>query len=235
MSGLSSKTITLKQLAKTIDHSLLSPELTEMDVKAGCELADRYHVASVCVKPCDVKLTARILKNSDVKVGTVVGFPHGSSTTDTKIFEAQQALVDGAVELDMVINIGALRSGQYDFVREEINKIVAVSKGKAIVKVILENAYLTTEETEKASRLVEEAGAAFVKTSTGFAPSGSTLEDLRLMRAAVSEKVEVKAAHGIRTLDSILEVIDVGVTRVGARATAAILDDFAKKYPERLG
>lgn len=235
MTGLNSKTINLRQLAKTIDHSLLAPELTEMDVKTGCELADKYHVASVCVKPCDVKLASRILKNSDVKVGTVIGFPHGSSTTETKVFEAKNALKEGAVELDMVINIGAMRSGQYDFVRDEIKMIVDVAKGKAIVKVILENAYLTREETEKGSRLVEEAGAAFVKTSTGFAPSGSTMEDLRLMRATVSEKVEVKAAHGIRTLDSLLEVIDIGVTRVGARATATILDDFANRYPDRSG
>ena len=235
MNKLSSETITLKQLAKTIDHSLLAPELTEVDVIAGCELADKYHVASVCVKPCDVKLAARVLKNSDVKVGTVVGFPHGNSTTETKVFEAKQALQDGAVELDMVINIGAMRNGQYDFVREEIKKIVDAAKGRAIVKVILENAFLTKEETERGSRLVEQAGAAFVKTSTGFAPSGATLEDLRLMRTAVSEKVEVKAAHGIRTLDSLLEVIDIGVTRVGARATATILDDFASKYPDRRG
>jgi deoxyribose-phosphate aldolase len=235
MSGLNSKTITLKQLAKTIDHSLLAPELTELEVKSGCELADRYHVASVCVKPCDVILAARVLKNSDVKVGTVVGFPHGSSTTQTKVFEAQKALEDGAVELDMVINIGAMRSGKYDFVRDEIKKVVESAKGKAIVKVILENAFLSPDETSKASRLVEEGGAAFVKTSTGFAPSGSTLEDLKLMRAAVSEKVEIKAAHGIRTLESLLEVIDVGVTRVGARATATILDDFASKYPDRTG
>jgi deoxyribose-phosphate aldolase len=235
MTRLNSKTITLKQLAKTIDHSLLAPELTEVDVKVGCELADKYHVASVCVKPCDVKLASRILKNSDVKVGTVVGFPHGSSTTETKVFEAKKALEDGAVELDMVINIGVMRSGQYDYVREEIKKIVEVSKRNAIVKVILENAYLTSEQTEKGSRLVEEAGAAFVKTSTGFAPSGSTVEDLRLMRATVSQKVEVKAAHGIRTLDSLLEVIDIGVTRVGARTTATILDDFANRYPDRLG
>jgi deoxyribose-phosphate aldolase len=180
-------------------------------------------------------LAARILKNSDVKVGTVIGFPHGSSTTDTKVFEARKALEDGAVELDMVINIGAMRSGRYDFVREEIKKIVEVSKGTAIVKVILENAFLTREETEKGSRLVEEAGAAFVKTSTGFAPSGCTMEDLKLMRATVSEKVQVKAAHGIRTLESLLEVIDIGVTRVGARATASILDEFAAMYPDRKG
>ncbi len=232
---LNSRTITLKQLAKTIDHSLLTPDLKETEVTAGCELADHYHVASVCVKPCDVKLAARILKNSDVKVGTVIGFPHGSSTTETKVFEARKAVEDGAVELDMVINIGAMRSEMYDYVRNEIHEVVEASKGKAIVKVILENAFLTKEEIVKASQFVEQAGAAFVKTSTGFAPSGATIEDLKLMRKSVSEKVQIKAAHGIRTLDSLLDVIDAGVTRVGARSTAVMLDDFVARYPERLG
>lgn len=235
MTRLNSKTITLKELAKTIDHSLLSPDLTIKEVMDGCELADRYHVASVCVKPCDVKLAARVLKNSDVKVGTVIGFPHGNSTTEVKVFEAKKAIEDGAVELDMVINIGALRSGQFDLVREEIHSVVKEAHGKAIVKVILENAYLTKDEVVKGSQLVEQAGADYVKTSTGFAPSGATLEDLKLMRSSVSERVQVKAAHGIRTLDALLEVIDIGVTRVGARSTAAMLDEFAAKYPDRLG
>lgn len=235
MTRLNSKTITLKELAKTIDHSLLSPDLTIKEVMDGCELADRYHVASVCVKPCDVKLAARVLKNSDVKVGTVIGFPHGNSTTEVKVFEAKKAIEDGAVELDMVINIGALRSGQFDLVREEIQSVVKEAHGKAIVKVILENAYLTKDEVAKGSQLVEQAGADYVKTSTGFAPSGATLEDLKLMRSSVSERVQVKAAHGIRTLDALLEVIDIGVTRVGARSTAAMLDEFAAKYPDRLG
>lgn len=235
MIRLNSKTITLKELAKTIDHSLLSPDLTIKEVMDGCELADRYHVASVCVKPCDVKLAARVLKNSDVKVGTVIGFPHGNSTTVVKVFEAKKAIEDGAVELDMVINIGALRSGQFDLVREEIQSVVKEAHGKAIVKVILENAYLTKDEVVKGSQLVEQAGADYVKTSTGFAPSGATLEDLKLMRSSVSERVQVKAAHGIRTLDALLEVIDIGVTRVGARSTAAMLDEFAEKFPDRLG
>lgn len=235
MTRLNSKTITLKELAKTIDHSLLSPDLTIKEVMDGCELADRYHVASVCVKPCDVKLAARVLKNSDVKVGTVIGFPHGNSTTEVKVFEAKKAIEDGAVELDMVINIGALRSGQFDLVREEIQSVVKEAHGKAIVKVILENAYLTKDEVVKGSQLVEQAGADYVKTSTGFAPSGATLEDLKLMRSSVSERVQVKAAHGIRTLDALLEVIGIGVTRVGARSTAAMLDEFAAKYPDRLG
>ena len=226
--NLNSKTITYEQLAKTIDHSLLKPELTETDVIAGCELAKKYHVASVCVKPCDVKLAAKNLADSDVAIGTVIGFPHGSSTTAVKTAEAIQAIADGSVELDMVINIGAMRSGKYDYVRDDIKAVVEAAKGKAIVKVILENAYLTEPEKIKGCKLVEEAGADFVKTSTGYAPSGATLEDLRLMRANVSPKVQVKAAHGVRTLQALLDVIDTGATRCGATATATMLDDFTK-------
>ena len=226
MTTLNSKTITLEQLAKVIDHSLLKPEMTRDEVTAGCELAKKYHAASVCVKPCDVKLAADLLKGSDVLVGTVVGFPHGSSLTATKVFEAKQAMVDGAVELDMVINIGALRSGDYDLVREDIRAIVAVAGDQAIVKVILENAYLTDEQKVKACQLSEEAGAHFVKTSTGYAPSGATIEDVKLMRATVSDKVQVKCAGGVRTLDALLAMIDAGVTRSGATTTAIMLDEF---------
>jgi deoxyribose-phosphate aldolase len=229
MTELNSKTITYEQLAKTIDHSLLRPELTDQDIIEGCELAARYHVASVCVKPYHVSLAVEKLKGSDVAVGTVVGFPHGAHTTQTKVFEAQKALKDGAVELDMVINIGALRSGQTDYVREDIRAVVEAAKGRALVKVILENAYLTDEQKVQGCKLVEEAGADFVKTSTGFAPSGATIEDLKLMRASVGPKVRVKAAGGVRSLDAILAVIDVGVTRVGATATAAILDEFRNR------
>ena len=232
---LSSKTITYAQLARVIDHSLLKPELTEAEVIAGCELAKRYHVASVCVKPADVRLAAGLLKGSDVAVGTVVSFPHGNSTTAVKVAEARQALEDGATELDMVINIGALRSGKTDYVRDEIAAIVETARGKALVKVIFENAYLTGEQKVTACHLTEEAGADFVKTSTGFAPTGATLEDVRLMRASVSPKVQVKCAHGVRTLQALLDMIDAGVTRSGATATAAILDDFEKQYPERSG
>jgi deoxyribose-phosphate aldolase len=222
-------TITPEQLAKTIDHSLLRPELTAEDVQAGCELAHRYHVASVCVKPCHVALAAQLLRGSDVAVGTVIGFPHGAHTTATKVFEAQDALANGAVELDMVINIGELRSGHTDYVLQDIRAVVEAARGKAIVKVILENAYLTDEQKVLACKLVEQAGADFVKTSTGFAPSGATLADLKLMRANVSPQVQVKAAGGVRTLDAALDVIEVGVTRMGATATAAILDEFAKR------
>jgi deoxyribose-phosphate aldolase len=227
---LNSRTITYEQLAKTIDHSLLRPELTEADVSAGCALAAQYHVASVCVKPCHVKLAKKLLADSDVAVGTVVGFPHGNSTMATKVFETQEAVAAGAAEIDMVINIGALRSGQADYVRNEIRAVVNAAHPQAIVKVILENAYLTHAEKVLGCQLVEEAGADFVKTSTGFAPTGATVEDITLMRASVGPQVQVKAAHGVRTLDQLLAMIDAGATRSGATATAAILDEFKQRH-----
>jgi deoxyribose-phosphate aldolase len=229
ISALNSQTITYEQLAKTIDHSLLRPELTEADVIAGCELAKQYHVASVCVKPCHVKLAAQLLAGSDVEVGTVVGFPHGNSKTATKVFETREALADGANEIDMVLNIGELRSGHVDYVRDEVRAVVQASHPRAIVKVIFENAYLTDEEKLQACKLCEEAGADFVKTSTGFAATGATVEDIRLMRATVGPHIQVKAAHGVRTLDQLLAVIDAGATRSGATATAAILDEFKQR------
>ncbi|MCI0524087.1 MAG: deoxyribose-phosphate aldolase [Acidobacteria bacterium] len=226
---LNSQTITLGQFAKTIDHSLLQPQLTEEDVIAGCELAVRYHTASVCVKPYHVKLAKRLLAESDVLVSTVVGFPHGSSTTETKIAEARQALEEGAVELDMVINYGELRSGHLDYVRDEVKAICDLAHShNAKVKVIFENAYLTEEQKIAACKLCDEAGADWVKTSTGFAPTGATIADIKLMRANVSSRVQVKAAHGVRTLAAALEMIDVGVTRIGATATAAMCEDFRK-------
>jgi deoxyribose-phosphate aldolase len=229
-STLSSQTITYAQLAKTIDHSLLRPELTQADVIAGCKLAHQYHVASVCVKPCHVRLAVEQLSGSDVNVGTVIGFPHGSNLTPVKVAEAQQAMADGAVELDMVLNIGELRSGNSDLVRADIQAICAAAHSRgARVKVIFENAYLTDAEKILACHLCEEAGADWVKTSTGFAPTGATLDDLRLMRANVAPQIQVKAAGGVRTLDAILAVIDAGCTRVGATATAAILDEFARR------
>jgi len=229
-SPLNSKTITYEQLAKVIDHSLLRPELTEADVIAGCELAHRYHVATVCVKPYHVKLAVEMLAESDVIVSTVVGFPHGGSLTAVKVTEADLAIEDGALELDMVLNIGQLRSGKYDYVGADIKAVCDTAHARgAKVKVIFENAYLTDEEKVIACKLSEDAGADWVKTSTGFAPSGATLADLRLMRETVSQKVQVKAASGVRSLDTILPVIDVGCTRVGATATAAILDEFERR------
>ena len=219
--------LTERQIAKTIDHSLLRPELDDAFVEAGCRLAAEYDVASVCVRPVDVRRAKAILDGTDVKVGTVIGFPHGSSTTATKVYEAQRALDDGATELDMVIDIGALKSGRDEDVRRDIAAVVAVGHaGGAIVKVILENAYLTDDEKVRGSRLTEAAGAEFVKTSTGFAPSGATHEDLALMRRTVSPHFQVKAAGGVRTLDALIDVMNLGVTRVGATATKVIIDDF---------
>lgn len=229
MSDISVETLTYEQVAKTIDHSLLRPELTVQEVAAGCELALRYHTASVCVKPCDVALAARILAGSDVAVGTVIGFPHGSNATATKVFEARLALEQGAVELDMVINIGWLRSGHDEAALADIRAVVAAAEERALIKVILENAYLTDDEKARASRMVEAAGAQFVKTSTGFAPSGATIPDLQLMRRSVSPAIQVKAAGGVRTLDALIDVMRVGVTRIGATATAVILDDFCRR------
>jgi deoxyribose-phosphate aldolase len=229
MIPLNSKTITLEQLAKTIDHSLLRPELTEEEAVSGCLLAARYHVASVCVRPSHVKLAARLLKGTGVAVSTVIGFPFGYCKTEIKASEARQAIADGAVELDMVINIGELRSGHLDYVRQDVRAVVDVARSKVLVKVILENAYLTDEQKVTACKLCEEAGADFVKTSTGFAASGATLEDLRLMRLSVSPRLQVKAAGGVRTLDAVLDVIDTGATRIGATATEAILEEFTRR------
>jgi deoxyribose-phosphate aldolase len=219
--------LTERDIAKTIDHSLLRPELDDSFVEDGCRLAAEYHVASVCVRPADVRRAKAILGETDVAVGTVVGFPHGSHQTSTKVFEAQQALADGATELDMVIQIGALKSGRDDDVQSDIEAIVQIAHASnAIVKVIFENAYLTDDEKIRACRLTEAAGGDFVKTSTGFAPGGATHDDLRLMRANTSPHIQVKAAGGVRTLDALLEVMALGVTRIGATATKTILDDF---------
>jgi deoxyribose-phosphate aldolase len=228
------ETLTYEQVAKTIDHSLLRPELDLDSVREGVELARRYGVASATVRPADVAFAVELLKGSDVFVSTVVGFPHGSSTTETKAFEAARAVDLGAREIDMVLNIGRLRSGLADEVREDIAAVVAVARAKgAIVKVIFENAYLDEAQKELACRLSEEAGAAFVKTSTGFAPGGATIEDLKLMRRCVGPDVQVKAAGGVRTLDALLEVMAVGVTRIGATTTATILEDFKARKATR--
>jgi deoxyribose-phosphate aldolase len=224
---LTPENVTIAQVAKMIDHSLLRPELTVDEVTAGCELAARYGVASVCVRPCDVQLAAGLLGGTGVLVGTVVGFPHGSSATGTKVAEARLAVDHGAAELDMVLNIGRLRSGDVAYVESDIAAVVQ-ARG-APVKVILETAYLDEKQKVLACQAAERAGAAFVKTSTGFAPGGATNEDLTLMRAAVAPHMEVKAAGGVRTLDRLLELANLGVTRFGATATAAILDDLAER------
>jgi deoxyribose-phosphate aldolase len=219
--------LTERDIAKTIDHSLLRPELDDSQIEDGCRLAATYNVASVCCRPSDVRRAYRILAGTDVAVGTTIGFPHGNHRTEIKVAEARLALDDGATELDMVLQIGALRSGRDADVQDDIAAVVAVGHAAgAIVKVIFENAYLTDDEKVRACRLAEAAGADFVKTSTGFAPSGATHDDLRLMRANTSPHVQVKAAGGVRTLDALLAVMELGVTRIGATATEAIILDF---------
>ncbi len=224
---LSIERLSYRDVAKTIDHSLLRPELDDAFVADGCRLAAEYDVASVCVRPADVVRARAILLDSDVAVGTTIGFPHGNHLTATKVFEARRALADGATELDMVIEIGALKSGRDADVQADITAVVDVAHAAgAIVKVIFENAYLTDDEKVRACHLSEAAGGDFVKTSTGFAPSGATHEDLVLMRRSTSSHIGVKAAGGVRTLDALLEVMALGVTRVGATATKTMLDDF---------
>lgn len=224
---LSIDDVTERQLAKTIDHSLLRPELDDAFVEEGCRLAAEYDVASVCVRPTDVSRAHEILAGTDVAVGTTIGFPHGNHRTETKVFEAERALADGATELDMVLKIGALKAGRDAEVQADIAAVVEVAHARgAIVKVIFENAYLTDDEKIRACRLTEAAGAEFVKTSTGFAPSGATHDDLRLMRANTSPHVQVKAAGGVRTLDDLLAVMELGVTRIGATQTKPILDEY---------
>lgn len=225
--------ITTKDIALMIDHSLLRPNLTVEEVVQGLELAKEYQTVSVCVRPCDISLACEVLKGSGVKVTTVIGFPHGSNTTSTKMFEAIDALDAGAVELDMVLNIGKLLSRDFDYVQNEIRQIAEIAHDKkALLKVILENCYLTDELIEKGCKLSEEAQADFVKTSTGFGSGGATISDLILMRKSCTSKVQIKAAGGVRTLDAALEVRRVGVTRFGATATKEILEESKRREAE---
>jgi deoxyribose-phosphate aldolase len=224
---------TCQDIAKMIDHSLLRPELTEDDIRNGCEIAVKYDVATVCCSPCDVALVATLLADSDVKPTTVIGFPHGYNTTEVKKFEAEQAIKDGALELDMVLNISKLLSSDYDYVKKDIEAVVEVAhRHKVAVKVIFENYYLTDEQKIKACQISEEAGADFVKTSTGFAGGGATLKDLRLMRDNVSGKMQVKAAGGIRDLDMALKVREIGCTRFGATRTETIMEQCYKRIQQ---
>ena len=230
------------ELAKMIDHSLLHPTMTDEQLKAGCELAIKYDTASVCIKPCAVKQAVAWLRGSDVKVGTVIGFPHGNSSIAIKAAETEEACRDGAVEIDMVVNIGKVLGEDWDYVGKEIAAVLkACRKHEALLKVIFENDFLP-EDKYKISlcRICSDLGVDFIKTSTGygFAKSddgsysyrGATDSDLKLMRANAHPNVQVKAAGGVRTLDDVLRVKRLGVTRVGATATAAILDEARSRF-----
>ena len=220
-------------IAQMIDHSLLRPELSEADIVEGCKVAHEYECATVCVKPSDVELAMRELKDSPVKVTTVIGFPHGSNLTETKVFEAKKALSQGCKELDMVLNIGKLKSGDLAYVATDIKAVCDAAREKNVpVKVIFENFYLTDEEKVQACGICTRAGAGWVKTSTGFAGGGATVEDLQLMRKNTPETIQVKAAGGVRTLDSALTVRKIGCTRFGATATIKILEEARQREKE---
>jgi len=223
--------LTVKDIAKMIDHSLLNPKFTDGDIREGCKLAAEYGVATVCVRPADLKLAAELLKDSDVIPTTVIGFPHGSNRTDVKVFEADKAISDGALEIDMVLNIGKLLSGEYDYVKQDIKAVCDYAHERnVIVKVIFENCYLSGEQKIIACKLCDEADVDFVKTSTGYGTGGATSEDLILMRKHTKPATKIKAAGGIRTLDSALAARKLGCTRFGATATKAILEEAARRF-----
>jgi deoxyribose-phosphate aldolase len=217
-------------LAKMIDHSLLNPTLAVSDLEAGCRLALEYDVASVCIMPYYLKRCAALLAGSTVKASTTIGFPHGGHTTAIKLAEAERALADGGQELDMVVNISQVLSGAWDYVKADVATVVdATHAAGQKVKVIFENAYLKEEHKIRLCEICGEVGADWVKTSTGYAPGGATIEDLKLMRKHSPAEVQVKAAGGVRDLDGLLEVRAVGVTRCGASRTKAILDEARRR------
>ncbi len=232
----------IRELAKMIDHSLLHPTLTDAELREGCELALKYDVASVCIKPYAVAMAKDLLAGSAVLVGTVIGFPAGNSATSTKVAETIQACRDGAVEIDMVVNIGKVLGEDWAYVTDEIRAINdATTAHGAILKVIFENDYLPADSYKiRLCEICTEVGAAFVKTSTGYgfvkgsdgkySYEGATISDLRLMLDHVGPNVQVKAAGGIRTLDGLLQVKEMGVTRLGASATAAIMEDAYRRF-----
>lgn len=221
-------------IARLIDHTLLKPEASRDDIRRLCAEALKYGFASVCVNPWYVSLAAELLRGSEVRVCTVVGFPLGATLPQVKVFETEQVLELGAQEIDMVINVGALRSGEDDAVESDIRGVVEAShRGRAICKVILEAALLTQDEKVRASRAAKNAGADFVKTSTGFGPGGATVEDVRLMRSIVGEATGVKAAGGVRTLADLQKMVAAGATRIGASASVKIIEESRSSVGEK--
>lgn len=218
--------VTVEDIAEMIDHAILKPELTREQVDAELELAARHAIFSVCVRPCDVAHAVARLEATEVVIGTVIGFPHGTTSTAAKVAESRQAMDDGVAELDMVLNIGLLRSGLFEEVESDIRAVVEAADDR-VVKVILETALLDDDQIVAGCEAAERAGARFVKTSTGFAEGGATIEHVRLMRSSVSAAVEIKASGGVRSLGTLLEMLEAGATRFGTSATAIILDDLA--------
>lgn len=226
-----------RDLAKYIDHTLLKPDATPAEIEKLCQEARQYGFATVCVNPPFVKQCAQHLRGSDVGIATVVGFPLGAHTPATKVFETEQAIVDGATEIDMVLNVGALKAKQDDLVRDDIRGVVnAAHRMGIIVKVILETALLSDEEKVRASRLAKEAGADFVKTSTGFGPGGATAHDVALMRQTVGPGLGVKASGGVKNYAQAQEMIAAGATRIGASAGVKIIQEAqGGRIPEGTG
>lgn len=210
--------------ASLIDHTLLKPDATEEQIKQLCEEAKKYRFASVCVNPCWVKYCKSLLQDTSVKVCTVIGFPLGATTTATKVFETAEAIEQGADEIDMVINIGFLKARDYERVKDEMKQVVDAASNR-IVKVIIETCLLTDEEKVKACQLAVEAGAAFVKTSTGFSSGGATVEDVALMRKTVGEQMGVKASGGIRNLSDMIKMMEAGANRIGTSSGVKIIEE----------
>ncbi|WP_315114402.1 deoxyribose-phosphate aldolase [uncultured Clostridium sp.] len=213
------------KLASFIDHTVLKPETGIDKIKQICEEALKYEFASVCINPCNVKVASDLLKGSKVKVCTVIGFPLGANTTAVKVFETEDAINSGAEEIDMVINVGRLKDKDYEYVKRDIEEVVKASKGKALTKVIIENCLLTEEEKIIACKLSKEAGANFVKTSTGFSTGGATPEDVKLMRETVGTAMGVKASGGVRTYEDAVAMIEAGASRIGASASVQICEN----------
>lgn len=219
--------MTRSELAAYIDHTVLKPETLTADVELLCAQAQQHNFAAVCIAPRHVPLAARLLRDSDVHVATVIGFPHGDTLSRAKAQETRDAIDAGAEEVDMVIAIGAAREGNWKVLHDDIAAVVHAARGTAIIKVIMENAYLNADQITRACQIAKDAGADYVKTSTGFAASGAKIEDVRLMREVVGEEMGVKAAGGIRDLETALAMIDAGASRLGCSASIAILDQLS--------
>ncbi len=224
---MGNEVITEEKLAMMIDHTQLKAYATYSDIEKLCKEAKEYGFGHVSVNPCHVSRCARLLRGTDVKVDSVIGFPLGAMRPEVKAFEAMRAVEDGADEVDMVINIGALKSGDYDLVKRDIRGVVKAARGR-VVKVIIEACYLTDEEKVKACELAREAGASFVKTSTGFGPGGATVHDVKLMRKAVGRDMGVKAAGGIHTAEEAIAMIEAGADRIGASRSVQIMEGYRK-------
>lgn len=224
------KELTSKAIAKMIDHSLLQPNMTRGEIDEGCQIALKYDTASVCVRGYDVAYCAKKLQGSDVLVSVVTGFPHGNSTIESKVYETEKVIDDGATEIDTVIPIGLVLSGEYDYMKKEISEILnACNKKNAVLKVIFENHYLSKDQIIQCSKICDDLNVHFVKTSTGYAPTGAIKEDIEIMRKYCKDSIEIKAAGGIRTLTDFIDFYHVGATRQGTRSTESIIREAIEK------